>query len=89
MGNKDLPAESGGSALLAFEKISRLGVNPTTQTRCTKVVSQLDICWFVFGKIRRNRIFGLGQSLLASNKQNHRNSKNRLETQFQMHEYSS
>ncbi|NBY02399.1 MAG: hypothetical protein EBQ87_10525 [Planctomycetes bacterium] len=43
MGNQNLPAESGGSALLALEKISGLGVNPATQSGCTKVVSQLDI----------------------------------------------
>ena len=70
MSNKNLPTKSSGSTLLAFEKISRLGVNPTTQPRSTKVVSQLDICRFVFGKIRRNRVFGLGKSLLAGNKQN-------------------
>ena len=70
MSDKNLPAESSGSALLAFEKISRLGVNPATQSGCTKVVSQLDISRLFFGKIRRNRVFGLGKSLLAGNKQN-------------------
>ena len=70
MSDKNLPTESGSSTLLAFEKIRRLGVNPTTQSGCTKVVSQLGISRLFFCKIRRNRVFGLGKSLLAGNKQN-------------------
>ena len=60
MGNENLPAWSGGSALLAIVKTGRFGINIATQTGGTQVIGLLDLHFFALGEIRRFfRWFGL------------------------------